>query len=77
MTERVNQNREGSTAEGPGVASPRAQKIAKIVLYSFVILVFVYYFGDKQRLIQKSHPQPKTPTPAPPQTPAHTTPTAA
>lgn len=29
------------------------------------------------RLIQKSHPQPKTPTPAPPQTPAHTTPTAA
>ncbi|MFC6353529.1 carbohydrate ABC transporter permease, partial [Rothia nasimurium] len=26
------------------------------------------------RLIQKSHPQPKTPTPAPPQTPAHTTP---
>lgn len=48
MTERVNQNREGSTAEGPGVASPRVQKIAKIVLYSFVILVFVYYFGDKQ-----------------------------
>ena len=33
--------------------------------------------GYTLRLIQKSHPQPKTPTPAPPKTPAHTTPTAA
>ena len=49
MIEPVDQDRGGSAgAEGPGVASPRAQKIAKIVLYSFVILVFVYYFGDRQ-----------------------------
>ncbi|WP_237234074.1 NAD-dependent epimerase/dehydratase family protein [Rothia nasimurium] len=34
-------------------------------------------YGETKRLIQKSHPQPKTPTPAPPKTPAHTTLTAA
>ena len=48
MTERVNQNREGSTAEGPGVASPRARKWFIRIMWTCWIVVFVYYFGDRQ-----------------------------
>lgn len=49
MKEPVDQDRGGSAgAEGPGVASPRVRKWFIRIMWTCWIVVFVYYFGDRQ-----------------------------
>lgn len=46
MTERVNQNREGSTAEGSGTPSPRARKIFGRLVMCFWLIIGGYFVID-------------------------------